>query len=53
MQRFSIFTKVLGAVHQLPHLLQYGLRPGIDLRPGPAESTDRRSAESRYYRGQG
>ena len=33
MQCFPVITKVLGAVHQLPHLLQHSLRSRIDLCP--------------------
>lgn len=41
MECFSILSKVLGTMHQLPHLFQHSLCSGIDLCPGPVQSTDR------------
>ena len=52
MQRFSIITKVLGTVHQLPHLLQHGLCSRVDLRPSSTEATYGRCAESGNNGGQ-
>lgn len=37
MQRFSVFSKILRAAHELPHLFQNIHRPGVDLIPCPTQ----------------
>lgn len=40
VQRFSVFSKILRAAHELPHLFQNSHRPGVDLVPCSTQPMD-------------
>lgn len=51
VQRFSVFSKIPRAAHELPHLFQNSHRPGVNLIPCSTQPMDWSSSERRNDRG--